>query len=555
VVSSPGTALLVARDGVEPGQSPVDHLSGTAVAVSRLSKSFSVPHSRRTTVRERVIRPLSGTVDESFLALDDVSFEVFRGERFGIVGPNGSGKSTLMRCISGIYRADSGSVRVSGRLAPFIELGVGFNPELSARHNVLLGAVMLGLSPADARARVGDIAAFAGVEEFLDMKLKNFSTGMVVRLAFAVTVEVDADVLLFDEVLAVGDAEFQAKCKRHFDHLRSEQKTLILVTHQMEDLREHCDRVLLLRDGRVVDVGDPDTIARRYESSRASRVRPPGVQTSAGAGHRPGPRMLGSDPRKLWTLARVLAVAEFRLRYLDSALSYLWALAGPLAWFAILWVVFTHVTHLSKGVPHYALCLLTAFMLWTFFATATATAVPCLVQAGDVLRKAPVPHLAIPLAVIVAGVIEVAANLVAVLLLLVIGGVMPRVSWLELPVLILLLSAFAFGCSLLLSALFVRHRDVDHIWILVRQALFYLSPIIYVIASAPASWQRVLLANPLGAVITQARHALIDPAAPSAAAVLGGWVGLLVPLGVTALVVALGCWVFMRESPRAAENL
>jgi ABC-type polysaccharide/polyol phosphate transport system ATPase subunit len=187
-----------------------------------------------------------------------------RGEFFGIVGRNGSGKSTLLKCLAGIYAVDSGSIWCNGRMSTFIELGVGFNPDLPALENVALNGIMLGLSPRDARARYRRVIEFAELEEFQDLKLKNYSSGMHVRLAFSVAIQVDADVLLIDEVLAVGDAAFQQKCFDVFNRMREEGRTIIFVTHDMAAVTRFCHRAMLLERGEIVSIGDPREIADRY---------------------------------------------------------------------------------------------------------------------------------------------------------------------------------------------------------------------------------------------------------------------------------------------------
>jgi ABC-type polysaccharide/polyol phosphate transport system ATPase subunit len=189
-----------------------------------------------------------------------------QGEFFGIVGRNGSGKSTLLKCLAGIYAVDSGTMEVAGRLSPFIELGVGFNPDLTARDNVVINAVMMGLTPRQARARLDDIISFAELERFVDQKLKNYSSGMQVRLAFSVMVQSDPDVLLIDEVLAVGDAAFQQKCIDVFYRLRGEGKTIVLVTHEMGLVERFCHRAMKLSGGDITHIGDPAEIGRAYMS-------------------------------------------------------------------------------------------------------------------------------------------------------------------------------------------------------------------------------------------------------------------------------------------------
>ena len=236
-----------------------------ALAVRDVSKTFRLPHEQVHTLKERALHPLRTRSEEALQALRDVSVDVRSGEFFGIVGRNGSGKTTLMKCVAGIYKPDSGEIWARGRVAPFIELGVGFNPDLTARDNVLINAVMLGLSPAQARERYDSIIEFAELERFTELKLKNYSSGMQVRLAFAVMVHVDADMLLIDEVLAVGDTAFQRKCLDSLRKARSEGRTILLVTHDMNAVQRFCDRAMLIDGGDMIAVGDPRDVSRRYE--------------------------------------------------------------------------------------------------------------------------------------------------------------------------------------------------------------------------------------------------------------------------------------------------
>ena len=235
-----------------------------SVVVEGVSKRFEIPHEVSHTLKERALHPFRRTRKDVLQALDDVSFTVGKGEFFGVVGRNGSGKSTLLKLIAGIYRADRGQIAIAGRLSTFIELGVGFNPDLAAHDNVVLNGVMLGLSPREARRRADAVVEFAGLEEFTDLKLKNYSSGMLVRLAFSVMVQVDADVLLIDEVLAVGDAAFQQKCYDEFHRIRDQGRTVLLVTHSMSAVERFCDRAMLLERGNVVDIGEPHRVANEY---------------------------------------------------------------------------------------------------------------------------------------------------------------------------------------------------------------------------------------------------------------------------------------------------
>jgi ABC-2 type transport system ATP-binding protein len=233
------------------------------VAARHVSKSFRIPEQRVHTLKERALHPRRKIRYQTFRALDDISFAVQPGEFFGIVGRNGSGKSTLLKCMAGIYKFD-GDIWVRGRLSTFIELGVGFNMDLAARDNVVMNGLMMGLSPREARKRYDAVIDFAELQDFRDLKLKNYSSGMQVRLAFSVAIQVDAEILLIDEVLAVGDASFQQKCFDVFNRMRVEGKTIVFVTHDMSALRRFCHRAVLLEKGSMVHIGEPKDIADQY---------------------------------------------------------------------------------------------------------------------------------------------------------------------------------------------------------------------------------------------------------------------------------------------------
>jgi ABC-type polysaccharide/polyol phosphate transport system ATPase subunit len=258
-----------------------------AVAVNEAYKTFRIPHQQYHTFKERALHPFRSRTYDAFNAMHDVSVDIRQGEFFGIVGRNGSGKSTLLKCIAGIYQLDRGTISVSGRLSPFIEVGVGFNPDLAAQDNVIVNAVMMGLTRTEARRRFEDIVAFAELEEFVDLKLKNYSSGMAVRLGFAVSTQVDADVLLVDEVLAVGDASFQQKCFEKFQGLKEEGKTILFVTHDMALVERFCDRAMLLERGKVLAVGDPHEVGLLYNKVNFGELVPEAAEARTASHRRP----------------------------------------------------------------------------------------------------------------------------------------------------------------------------------------------------------------------------------------------------------------------------
>jgi ABC-type polysaccharide/polyol phosphate transport system ATPase subunit len=244
--------------------SPPTGMALPAVVVSRVSKEFSQPVDKVATLKERALHPVRSLERTVFSALDDVSFSIEPGEFFGLVGRNGSGKSTLLKCMAGIYEADSGAIHHDGSLASFIELGVGFNPELAAFENVLLNATLMGIGRDRARESFAQIMDFAELWEFETLKLKNYSSGMYVRLAFSVMLQIDADILLIDEILAVGDASFQQKCFDEFERMKADGKTIVFVTHGMDAINRFCDRAALLEKGRLVAVGPAEEVANKY---------------------------------------------------------------------------------------------------------------------------------------------------------------------------------------------------------------------------------------------------------------------------------------------------
>jgi ABC-type polysaccharide/polyol phosphate transport system ATPase subunit len=275
-------------------------VSGAALQVEHLTKVFRVPTERHDSLRRFLVVGHGRTSYREFEALSDVSLEVASGEFFGIIGRNGSGKSTLLKILAGIYAPTSGSVRVEGRLSPFIELGVGFNPDLSARDNIYLNGAILGLTRRQVSAVFDDILAFAELEQFVDQKLKNYSSGMLVRLAFSVAIRAHADILLIDEVLAVGDFAFQQKCFDVFRRLKAEGRTIIFVSHDLDSVKEFCSRVLVLDKGAPVAIDSALGAIRRYyqiNELHADGERDEGALPAGHAGrpHVTGVRMLDAS--------------------------------------------------------------------------------------------------------------------------------------------------------------------------------------------------------------------------------------------------------------------
>jgi lipopolysaccharide transport system ATP-binding protein len=233
-----------------------------AIIVSHLWKVFRLPHEKRNTLFELLTGTLKDRTYEEFVALKNINFTVKKGEAVGIIGANGSGKSTLLKIITNILRADRGSVEINGKITPFLELGVGFQPDLTVKENVYLYGTVMGLR--DGKIDLDEILNFSGLQQFRAAKLKNLSSGMQVRLAFATAVQTDPDILLLDEVLAVGDIEFQQKCLDIFQRYIKNKKTIVFVSHDLETIRRFCSKALLLSRGEQIAFGDTNDIVDRY---------------------------------------------------------------------------------------------------------------------------------------------------------------------------------------------------------------------------------------------------------------------------------------------------
>lgn len=273
-----------------------------------------------------------------------------------------------------------------------------------------------------------------------------------------------------------------------------------------------------------------------------------------GIARRHGPTAFGDDMRRFVNLTVTLAKTEFKLRYFGSVLGYVWSLMRPLLFFGVLFVVYTQIFKLGTEITPYAVYLLTGIILWTFFMEATSAAVPCLVAREGLLRKMRFPRLVIPLSVALTALFNLATNLVVVLIFALALGCYPRLSWLEMPVLILLMAMLAVGTGCLLSVLYVRFRDMQPIWEVLSQVLFYGSPVIYV-AGKYEGFAHLAMLNPVAMIMAQMGRAFVDPSAPGAAFYIGGTVRLLIPLAIIAGVLGLGLWFFNREAPRIAENI
>lgn len=237
-----------------------------ALQIQHISKSFHLARRKRDSLREYITAPFSKTEYNTLQALQEVSFDVHQGEFLGIIGKNGSGKSTLLKILAGIYEPDSGKIIRHGKVSPFLELGVGFNPELTGRENVFLSGATLGLRRKHIERIYPQVVSFAGVERFMDQPLKNYSSGMTVRLAFSLAIHSAADILLLDEVLAVGDQDFQQKCFEVFKNFKQQGKTIILVSHSLEVMKDFADRVICIDNGRIRAQGAPLDMIHLYQS-------------------------------------------------------------------------------------------------------------------------------------------------------------------------------------------------------------------------------------------------------------------------------------------------
>ncbi len=246
--------------------------NNNAIVVDHLSKQFRIPHERKITIYQHLAGLIGGSYSyEVFNALQDISFTVKHGETFGVIGPNGSGKSTLLKILAGVLYPDSGTVQMNGTIAPFLELGVGFQPDLTAKENIYLYGAIMGLTKKEIASKYEEILDFAELKRFENMKLKNFSSGMTVRLAFSTAIQTDPDILLVDEVLAVGDESFQRKCGEKIDEIRRGGKTILIVSHDLATVEKLCERCILLKNGTILSSGGPKKVIGDYLWISASK--------------------------------------------------------------------------------------------------------------------------------------------------------------------------------------------------------------------------------------------------------------------------------------------
>jgi ABC-2 type transport system ATP-binding protein len=257
------------------------------IEVHDLRKEFVLPQHKDTSIKQKFINLARRNNKTQQCVLDGINFQVNKGDFFGIVGRNGSGKSTLLKILAGVYTPTKGSVSINGKLTPFIELGVGFNPELSGRDNVFLNGALLGFSRKEVAAMYDDIVEFAELGQFMDQKLKNYSSGMQVRLAFSIAIKARNDILIFDEVLAVGDEAFQRKCLDVFEQYKAERQTVILVTHDMATVEKFCNRALVLDSGKILQIGDPMKVARTYSRLNLDSIEKEMLKQSVTSAHVP----------------------------------------------------------------------------------------------------------------------------------------------------------------------------------------------------------------------------------------------------------------------------
>ncbi len=280
-----------------------------------------------------------------------------------------------------------------------------------------------------------------------------------------------------------------------------------------------------------------------------SAVSPPAPQTIR------GPSAFGGGWRRMANLTWLIASTDFKLSYFGSALGYLWSLMRPLMFFGVLYVVFALIVNFGKGVQDYPVVLLLNLVLFSFFQEATGASVAAVVQRESLVRKMHFPRIVIPIATVLTSTLNLLVNLLAVLAFVLIYGIEPRWTWLLLPVLLIPLVAFTAGVAMILSSLYVRYRDVAPIWSVISQMLFYATPIFYVVLKVPAAYRTAYVSNPLAAILTQARHWIVDPSAPTVSAVVGGLPAVLLPIAIVIAVLVYGVWIFNRMAPRIAEEL
>lgn len=236
------------------------------IEVENVSKIFEIPHESRNTLKSYFLHPFKRVGKERFYALKSVDFKINQGDFVGVIGRNGSGKSTLLKILAGIFEPTKGKVHVNGTLVPFLELGVGFNPELTGRENIFLNGIILGMTRKYVESKFDEIVDFAEIRDFIDLQVKNYSSGMVIRLAFAIAIEARADIYLLDEVLSVGDAGFQKKSLEKMLSLLSNGATGILVSHNIQDVKKYCNRVVLLKEGEVFFDGPTEEGIKIFET-------------------------------------------------------------------------------------------------------------------------------------------------------------------------------------------------------------------------------------------------------------------------------------------------
>lgn len=543
-MAGPVTAAAAEQHRSAPRREP-------ALAVSHLTKSFPAA-GRSTLPLKRILRgPLAAFDRRRVGILSDLSFEVERGEFFAIVGSNGSGKSTLLRCIAGIYEPEGGEIAVNGRVAPFIELGASFHPDLDAADNIALVGTLIGLDPAQARRRTPEILEFAELEGFAEMPLRNYSSGMEARLAFALSLSAEADVLLFDEALAVGDVAFRERSFATFERLRAEGRTVLYVSHQLETVSRFADRAILLERGREPRIGQPRAILAEYrqrstrglgEAGRSGLAAP---EQASGPGGRVAQTRTSGEWRRFLQATRALGIAEYKVRYLDSMLGYLWALLQPLLLFAVLYFVFSQVASFEDA-SHYPVQLLLGVVLFNHFTEATGLALPSLVVRANLLRRIAFPPAAVPSGSALTSALTFAVGLLLALVFAVLSGVAVGPRWLEVVPLAAALTLFTAAASLILALLFVTLRDARPIWSVLTRVLFFATPVFYPIEAVPEGLRHLLMANPVAVVIVETRDAL-GLGGPSVTEAAGGAELLLVPASLAVALPCLAAWLYRRQ--------
>ena len=504
------------------------------IIVDHVYKSFDIYMDKANSLKEKMLF-WNRNRKEKREVLKDINLTIKNGEAVGLIGVNGSGKSTLLKLMTKIIYPNKGKIITNGKLTSLLELGAGFHPDFSGRENIYFNASIFGLTKKQIDSRLDNIIEFSELGAYIDNPVRTYSSGMYMRLAFAVAINVDADILLVDEVLAVGDQHFQEKCIAKMKELKEQGKTMVFVTHSLGTVKDFCNRAIWLNQGEIQMDGEPDPVIDAYLKA-----------TTQNSEERNNQINLVKDLYNYRELLKTNIKKDVGGKYKNSVLGVLWSFINPLLQIAVYALVFQVI--LKSDIDNYTVYLCCGLIPWQYFSSVVLRGAATIIDNGNIIKKVYFPREILPISVVTSEGVNFLISTIIILGFVIFGGI--GLSWNILWYFLIFIIQFivSIGVAFIVSSLTVYFRDLQHLLGIFMQLLFYATPIVYAISSVPAGLQWIVKINPMSYLIEGYRAIFYNRTMPD-------FQGLLIALAMGIVLCLIGYFVFKKLEKKFAEEL